>query len=190
MDIVFVTSNKGKVDTAKKYLDKVNLECYNYDIDEPNINDIKVIAEYKVKEAYKKVNKPCISLDSGFYILGYPNNPNFPGAFPKRELLNKMGINGLLEIMKDIDNRKCYFLECLAYYDGANIKYFYGKSEGSLSYEVRGNDKENKWSDLWYIFIPNNHDKTLAEMDDFERNNRKDLHTSAFEEFNKWCQSL
>lgn len=188
MDIVFVTSNKGKVDTARKYLNSVNLECYDYDIDEPNINDIKVIAEYKVKEAYKKVGKPCISLDSGFYIPNYPGNPNFPGAFPKRELINKIGIDGLLSNMKNVSKRDCYFLECLAYYDGIETKFFYGKSEGTLSYEKKGYCGENKWSDLWYVFIPKNCYKTLAEMNDYERDNRNDDHTSAFDVFNNWIK--
>lgn len=190
MDIVFVTSNKGKVETAKEHFkDSINLECFNYDIVEPDINDIQVIAEYKVKKAYELVSKPCISLDSGFYIPNYPGNPNFPGAFPKRELINKIGIDGLLKKMENIEDRYCYFMECLAYYDGHEIKYFYGKSEGYLSYEKRGNNLENKWSDLWSIFIPKNHYKTLAEMDDNERNNRHDDHTSAFDMFNNWFKN-
>src|SRR5574344_2312951 len=104
-EIVFVTGNVGKQASAQKYFDesKIKVECYNYDYDEPNINDIELIAISKVKQAYNRVNKPCIALDCGFYIPEYPNNPNFPGAFPKRELLDKIGINGLLQNMKNVN---------------------------------------------------------------------------------------
>ena len=186
-EIVFVTSNKGKIQSAMQFLDdSIHLETYNFDIEEPEINDIDYIAEYKVKQAYKKVGKPCISLDAGFYIKNYPNNPNFPGAFPKRELLEKIGIEGLLEKMKGVTNRNCYFKECLAYYDGNNVKKFYGTSYGSLSTEIKGNYNKKQWSELWFVFIPKNHEKTLAEMTDEERKNRNDGHTSPFVPFYKW----
>ena len=44
---------------------------------------------------------------------------------------------------------------------------------GILSNNIQGQDREEKWSDLWYIFKPNGFDKTLAEMDSFERENRR-----------------
>jgi len=187
-ELIFVTSNKGKQASAQKYFDEkeIKVHSYEYQIDEPNINDIEYIAKYKVIQAYNKVKKPCIALDAGFYIPSYPNNPNFPGAFPKRELLDKIGIKGLLEVMKNIDNRECYFKECLAYYDGKEILYFHGISKGTLSHKEKGLDNSKKWSDLWYVFIPQNCTKTLAEMTDEERECRNDQHTSALKEFSNW----
>ena len=43
---------------------------------------------------------------------------------------------------------------------------------GNLSNEILGLNREEKWSDLWYIFKPEGFDKTLAEMDSEERENR------------------
>lgn len=188
--IVFVTGNIGKVKSASKYFEDsdIELEWYKYDAIEPNINDINFIAKEKVMNAYQMLNLPCIALDAGFYINGFPHNPGFPGAFPKRELLDTMGIEGLLDTMKDVSDRSCYFMECLAYYDGIDLKYFYGISKGTLATSIRGIDRKNKWSDLWYVFIPGNHTHTLAEMDDEERNNRNDNHTSALNEFADWCK--
>lgn len=184
-EIIFVTGNEGKVISAQKYFKGTGIELkyYDYEIIEPDINDIKYIATSKVLQAYEKVGQPCITLDAGFYISAYPNNPNFPGAFPKRELLNKIGIDGLLENMKTVENRTCYFKECLAYYDGTEIQYFYGISKGTLSTEIKGLNSDKKWSDLWYVFIPDNCNKTMAEMTDEERSNRPDGHTSALKEF-------
>lgn len=187
-NIVFVTSNEGKRKSAQKYFDEdqIKISCYDFDIKEPEINDIEYIAKYKVMEAYKKVNKPCIALDVGFYIPNYPNNPNFPGAFVKRELIDKLGIDGLLKNMQNVKNRECYFKECLAYYNGKEVLYFYGISKGTLSYKQKGLDNDKKWSDLWYIFIPNNCSKTLAEMTNIERDKRNDNHISALKEFCTW----
>ena len=91
-EIIFVTKNRGKQASAQQRFDqdKLNISCYDDEIEEPNVNDIEYIAKTKVLEAYKKINKPCIALDSGFYIEEYPNDPGFPGAFVNRNLLDKM----------------------------------------------------------------------------------------------------
>lgn len=186
-EIIFITSNKGKLATAQRHFDKsITLLPYDYDIIEPNVNDIEYIAEYKVREGYKKVGKPCITLDAGFYIDNFPNNPNFPGAFPRRELMEKLGINGLLEKMKYVEDRSCCFRECLAFFDGKTLKKFYGKYPGKLSTEIRGVDSANKWSDLWYVFIPEGYDKTMAEMTDDERSKRDDGYINPFIDFCDW----
>lgn len=43
---------------------------------------------------------------------------------------------------------------------------------------------------LWYVFIPTNCTKNLAEMTDEERKNRNDGHTSAIELFVNWYQDI
>lgn len=186
--IVFVTSNKGKIKSAEKHFAKydVKFKAFEYDINEPNVNDIEFIAESKVKDAYARVGMPCISLDAGFFIPSFPGKPNFPGAFPKRELLMTMGITGLIEAMKREHDRNCFFKECLAYNDGNTIRKFFGYTHGQVSEEIRGDDTDKKWSDLWYIFVPDGCTKTLAEMTEEERENRKIKPTNAIEEFAKW----
>ena len=77
-NIVFVTSNKGKVASAQRQLKDVKLEIFDYDLDEPRSDDVREIAEYKVKEAYAVVKKPCIALDAGFFI---EELNGFPRAF-------------------------------------------------------------------------------------------------------------
>lgn len=189
-EVIFVTGNQGKRKTAEETLKNTIVICEDFGFIEPDINDIEYIAKEKVIYAYKHIGKPCIALDAGFYIPNYPGNPNFPGAFPKRELLDKIGINGLLVNMKDVTDRKCYFKECLAYYDGLELKYFYSNSYGTLSYQTKGNDSSKKWSDLWYVFIPDGYSKTLAEMTDEERNNRREHKTSALKDFGDWYNSV
>ena len=92
---------------------------------------------------------------------------------------------------KKLQNRKCAFNECLAYHDGTNIHYFYGKHPGNLSEKIQGLDRAEKWSDLWYIFKPKGFDTTLAEMDSEERENRRKIDGSvqAMQEFAKWYEN-
>lgn len=61
---------------------------------------------------------------------------------------------------------------------------------GNLSNQILGLNREEKWSDLWYIFKPEGFDKTLAEMDSEERENRRKIDGSvqAMQEFAKWYE--
>ncbi|MCR5185624.1 MAG: hypothetical protein K6D97_00710 [Clostridia bacterium] len=182
-EIVFVTHNKGKIASASKRLKDVNFKVFEYDLEEPRSDDIKYISKYKVLEAYKLVNQPCISLDCGFWI---EELDGFPRAFVNFAL-DTIGIDGILKLMEGKENRACKFTECLSFFDGKDVYQFMGKHEGSLSKEVLGTDSNKKWSDLWYIFIPSGSTKTLSQMTDDERANRVRVNSvEAMSEFAKW----
>ncbi|MGI6324665.1 MAG: non-canonical purine NTP pyrophosphatase [Bacilli bacterium] len=93
-EIVFVTSNLGKIKSAQKYFDTVELIPYNYKLSELRSDDIEEIAINKVKQAYAIVRKPCIALDAGFYIdklNGFPRSyVNFA--------LETLGVEGILKL--------------------------------------------------------------------------------------------
>lgn len=122
-EIVFVTHNTGKIKSAEKYFKNLKFKTFNYELDEPRSDDIKEIATAKVKQAYDLVKRPCIALDTDFRI---DELNGFPRAFVNFSL-DTIGINGILKLMEGKENRKCAFNECLAYYDGKEIHYFYGK---------------------------------------------------------------
>lgn len=104
------------------------------------------------------------------------------------ELDEPRSIEGILKLMENEENRKCRFEECLAYHDGKKIHYFYGKHPGNLATKIQGMDREEKWSDLWYIFKPEHYEKTLAEMDKVEREERRKIDGSvaALKVFAEW----
>jgi len=186
-NLTYVTGNYGKYVSVKEKFEKENItiDYFKCDLDEPDINDIKYISKVKATEAYNELKKPVFVADSGFYIENYPNNPNYPGAFVKRSGISS-NIEELLETMKDVENRKCYFLDCLTFYDGEEYHQFFGISKGTLSKKIKGEDRKRAWSNLWLVFIPDNCTKTLAEMTDEERINRPDNRTSAIDEFINW----
>ena len=188
--LTYVTGNYGKYIQVKERFEKagINISFEKLDTEEPDINDIKIVSKEKAKQAYSKVGSPVFVADSGFYIENYPNNPGYPGAFVKRTGISS-DIDSLLKTMEDVSDRSCYFLDCLTFYDGNEFYQFFGECRGSLSNEQRGNDTKKAKSNLWYVFVPNNCTKTLAEMNDEERNNRDDGRTSAIGEFIKWYES-
>lgn len=188
--ITYVTGNYGKYISVKECFEKENIDInfYKYDFQEPNINDIEIISKSKVEEAYNILKTPCFVADTGFYIDNYPGNKGYPGAFVKRSGISS-NIDDLLKTMKDVKNRNCKFVDCLTFYDGNEFYTFYGISKETLSYEKRGTELKRAKSNLWYVFIPNNNTKTLAEMTDYERNNRNDGHTSATKNFIKWYKN-
>ncbi len=185
-EIIFVTTNRGKIASAQRELKNIVVLAYNAELIEPRSEDIKEIAKQKVLQAYKIVEKPCISLDSGFFI----NELNgFPKAYVNH-MLETIGIKGLLKLMDGVDNRYCEFRSCLAYYDGVDMKFFESKSPGIISKSMQGKENENKWSDLWYIFKPENFNKTLAEFteEDFiVYDNLKE--DSCIKKFGNWYES-
>ena len=95
-EIVFVTHNKGKAKSAEKYFKNLKISTYNFELDEPRSDDLKVIATAKVKQAYEVVKKPCIALDTGFFI---EELNGFPRAFVNFSL-ETIGIDGILKLMK------------------------------------------------------------------------------------------
>ena len=183
-EIVFVTHNKGKAKSAQRYFDNIKFITYDFELDEPRSDDLKEIATKKVLQAYEKLKKPCIALDAGFFI---DELNGFPKAFVNFAL-ETIGIDGILKLMENKENRTCRFEECLAYHDGKQIHYFYGRHPGNLSYDIEGKDRKEKWSDLWYIFKPKYFEKTLAQMDEKEREERRKIDGSyeALQEFAKW----
>ncbi len=189
-NIIYVTGNYGKYVSVKECFTEKNIEIdfYKYDFEEMEINDIEKISRKKVLDAYKILQAPCFVADTGFYINDYPNNPGYPGAFVKRSGISS-DIDGLLETMKKQSNRTCKFVDCLTFYDGNEFYTFYGVSNGTLAFSKKGNPIKKAKSNLWYVFIPNNCDKTLAEMSDEERKNRNDGHTSATELFAEWYKN-
>ncbi len=185
-EIVFVTHNKGKAKSAEKYFQNLKFSTYDFELDEPRSEDLQEIATAKVKQAYEIVKKPCIALDTGFFIDALNG---FPKTFVNFSL-DTIGIEGILKLMESKENRNCRFEECLAYYDGKEIHYFYGKHPGKLTYQREGENRTEKWSDLWYIFKPNHFEKTLAEMNEKEREEKRKMDGSqeALKEFAKWFE--
>lgn len=185
--LTYVTHNEGKYYAVKnRFLEEeIEVNFFNYDFHEPDVDDVILVSKAKVLEAYEILKSPCFVIDNGFCIDAYPGNPGYPGAFVNRSGIAE-DIHRLLETMKEVKVRTCRFIGCLTFYDGNEFKTFYEVSEGTLSYEIRGEKSKIQKSNLWRVFIPKSETKTLAEMTYEELESRNDGHTSATKQFAKW----
>ncbi len=169
--LFFVTGNKSKFLTAKKYFEDVGIEISQVDLDinEGRSPSVEQVAIEKAKQAFEKIKKPLIVEDSGFVINSLKN---FPGTYIKF-ILSTISIQGILKLIDN--NRECYFRSVIAYSDeNGNIITFILDEPGRIALKPSENEKINAWSDLWKIYIPEGFDKPLNDLNDEE-----------YEKFNK-----
>ena len=161
--IYFATTNKGKVNSVSNALSKYGIEVVHYPLElpEPRSDNLREIAKEKVLFAYEKIGKPCVVLDSGFYVHSLNG---FPKAFVNFAL-ETIGIEGILKLV-DGKPRDCEFRNCLAYLDEtlSEPAYFESNVDGLLSDFPRGEMRDYCWSKLFLVFVPRSANKTLAEM--------------------------
>lgn len=186
--IYFATKNKGKVRSVSTGLSKYGIEVIhkNIELPEPRTDNLREIAIQKVMAAYKKLRKPVIAQDSGFYVHSLNG---FPKSFVNF-VLETIGIEGILKLIED-KPRECKFRSCLAYYD-KDLKepvLFESDVKGVLVKSPRGEIRDYFWSDLFLVFVPDGETKTLAEMtwEEYEEWRKKRLLKHSFiTKFAKW----
>lgn len=162
--IVYITGNKFKILLANKTLNPLGIKVDAKKIDCPEIQADKIedVASYSSKYASDLLMIDTLKNDSGLVI---PALNGFPGPYT-HYIEDTLTEDGILKLMKDIENREAYFLEVLAYtkYKEETI-IFISKTKGKIALEKSG---EYGWS-YDRIFIPEGSDKTLASYPDDER---------------------
>ena len=173
-DLYFVSSNNHKYQEAKIILDSfgIKLGFIKSTLEEIQSNSLKEIALCKAKDAFSKCKKPLIIEDDGIFI----NSLNgFPGPYSSY-IFKTIGNKGILNLLKQ--NRKAKFVSIITYCDKHILQSFDAKIDGSIS-------KSEKGKGWGYdpIFIPNNLQKTFAEL-----NNKNELshRYKALKKFSKW----
>jgi XTP/dITP diphosphohydrolase len=173
-DLYFVSSNNHKYQEAKIILDSfgIKLGFIKSTLQEIQSNSLKEIALYKAKDAFSKSKKPLIIEDDGIFI----NSLNgFPGPYSSY-IFKTIGNKGILNLLKQ--NRKAKFVSIITYCDKNILESFDAKIDGSISKSIKGKG----WG-YDPIFIPNNSQKTFAEL-----NNKNELshRYKALKKFSKW----
>ncbi len=161
--IIFVTGNKNKVREAEVLLRRfgINITDVNLDIDEVQADDIEYIARHAAEDSYRILKKALIVEDSGLYISALNG---FPGPYSSY-VYRTLGINGILKLMDNVEERDAIFKAAVAYADEKIIKVFVGETKGKISFEPRGRG----WG-FDPIFIPDGSSKTFGEMSTDEKN--------------------
>ena len=172
--LLFFSNNKNKIIEIKKIFKKFNLEILSLSdleiSDEPEENGQTFEENAKIKSDYgfNKTGFPCFADDSGICIESLDWKP---GVFSKRFLNNFKSNKACFESIIKSNKKNCkqnaYFKTSisLTVKNNQNVV-FNGKIHGKISEQAKGG------FGFGYdpIFIPNNYDKTLAELSTKEKN--------------------
>jgi XTP/dITP diphosphohydrolase len=179
MELIYVTKNKEKVETARRiFKDKVDVKQITLDLIELQSVSPKEISESKAKQAYEILRKPLIVTDVGFCIEAFKG---FPGSLI-RFFNDYVGQEGILKLLEGIENRRAKAVVALTFFDGKTMKTFEGVTEGTVARQVYP-----KGWEFDRIFIPEGSQKTWGEMGP-ETKDRDSYYKKAFEKFLTWLE--
>jgi XTP/dITP diphosphohydrolase len=189
MNVFFVTTNKGKVKSAKAALKKYGIVVKQIEIElvESRSEDPRQIALEKAKQAYDQLGKPVIVEDSGFFI-------NALGGFPMTHIkfsLHTLGIKNILKMLRGLKNRRAEWRMSVAYVSGrGQYKTFTFIEKGEIAKTQRP-IKRKMMSDYWRIYIPkmiSTNKLALCEMRDKDLEEWRQYHKNhnQFEVFGRW----
>jgi len=175
--IVFITGNQNKADYLAKYLD-YPVEHMKLDLDEIQSLDLREVTKHKVREAYKKINKPVFVEDVAleFTALG-----RLPGTLIKW-FVDEMSFEDICSLLDGKDRSaiaRCVF----GYHDGETEHYFEGSMKGMIAEKPVGSGGYG-WDP---IFIPEGFDVTRAELSE-EDNMKTYKKIKPFDEFKEFLK--
>lgn len=162
--ITFVTGNSGKFTRFSQELARHGLSARQESlaITEPQEISIPEVAKYKAAEAYRQLQRPLVVEDSGLCI---PALNNFPEALTK-PVMERVGIEGLLQMVATLPSRDCFFISSLAYADANGVidVIVSDHERGTLLTAPRGTLHAEAWSALSYLFQPTGFNTSMADM--------------------------
>jgi len=115
--VTFVTTNPGKVNEAREYLDEP-VEQLDFDYPERQADDLATVAAHGARAAYRHTSEPVIVDDSGLTIdaLG-----GFPGPYSSY-VEDKLGIERVWQLAHQESDRSGAFRGVIAYCDGDSFE--------------------------------------------------------------------
>lgn len=153
--LILVSGNPNKGIEAERILGQRVLRVA-LALPEIQAASVEEITRYKAEVAKTKGYGRLIVEDVS---LGFDELGNFPGPYV-RWLLEAAGGKGLAAIAYALNNRSARAQCCVGYWDGNDVKLFFGETVGEILVEPRG-EQHFGW-DAW--FQPRGSKKTFAEM--------------------------
>lgn len=135
--LYYVTSNKSKIDTARRNLTPFGITFQTQDAEliEIQSDSLEEIAVEKAKHAFKLFQKPLFISDHGWYI---PALHGFPGPYMK--YINKWFTSeDLLRLVEPYEDRTIIKREVLVYIDSQESKTFVSEINGRILEKPEGN---------------------------------------------------
>lgn len=190
-EILFATSNVGKVASLRRVFDRNSVAIAIRQVDlsliEPQADTAVEVSRVKARQAYEQLGQPVVVDDGSFHIEALNG---FPGPYAKY-MNDTIGVEGYLKVMKGIDNRRAYFLNCLVFVDAQGVEHSFESSPytGRIVEEVDDFDDPESWSILFKLFMTDGYDKVIARMTPEERSEADErLPHDAYTEFATWLK--
>lgn len=164
--MIFASYNLNKIEEVKKILEN-DIKSLNDIPKKINITEtgktFQENAVIKAKTVFNITKIPTIADDSGLEIIALNN---FPGVKTHRFISGSDSDRNkkILELMKNIKNRTCYFITSIAYYDGKKLKIYESRLKGNIAY------KENQHNGFGFDSIFLYKGKYLSDMTILEKN--------------------
>jgi XTP/dITP diphosphohydrolase len=164
LPLYFASSNKNKFLEIENLLEKekgIKIHFSKVILKEIQSESIIEVAEDKVKKAFNMIKKPVIVEDDGLFIKDLNGFPGIYSSFVFKTIGNK----GILNLLKDNENRKASFTSIFSFFDGKIIESFSGETTGYITTKIL----PEGWG-FDPIFKPENEDKTYSQIDILKKN--------------------
>lgn len=171
MAICFATHNQNKVNEINRLIEGftvISLDDIGITEEiEENGSTLLENASIKAHYVYEKAGINCFADDTGLEVDALGGAPGVLSArYAGQPANSERNIDKLLLELGEEKNRSARFRTVIAYIEEGNTRYFEGVVEGEITHERRGENGFGYDS----VFLPNNFDRTFAEMDMVEKN--------------------
>jgi non-canonical purine NTP pyrophosphatase (RdgB/HAM1 family) len=189
-ELVFVTTNAGKVATLQKYIDHARIDIKvsmrALDIAEIQADTSIEIARDKALRAFEIINEPLVVDDSEFRIKALNG---FPGPYQKY-VVKTLGPEGVVRLMEGREDRSAYFISNLVYVARDGSVHEFSDDPGNVRIVERYDPTvpEYEWGALGKICIHEGTDRvwSLLTADERHANNLARPGDDAYEKFVAW----
>lgn len=191
--IIFATTNKGKVVTLQQELDRAGVEVQvvakSLDITEIQAETALEVARDKAKKAYDLLKCPLVVDDSELRIEALNG---FPGPYQKA-MTEKLGPEGFVRLMQGYDDRRAYFISNLVYVDerGELHEFSDDPYRVEIAEQVDAYDNPDAWGPLWKIIVLPGTNRVQSQLSRAElaAYNASLDRDDAYEKFVEWYTS-
>ncbi len=172
MELVFASHNENKVSEVRKILPPnfkiISLNDLNFFDDIPeNEETLEGNAIFKSNFIYKKFKTNVFADDTGLEIKALNNLPGVKSArYSGLDRDSNKNINKVLTNLRNENNRKARFKTVISLNIKGKLKLFEGIINGNITHKPIG----EKGFGYDPIFIPENYNKTFAEMSLAQKN--------------------
>ncbi|MEM2760778.1 MAG: XTP/dITP diphosphatase [Nitrososphaerales archaeon] len=180
-DMYFVTTNANKFNEVQNILSmhKIQIKMANLNLLEIQSDDLEAIAVEKAKDACRQLAATVIVEDDGLFMRSLNG---FPGPYSSY-VFRTIGNKGIIELMRNYDDRSATFRSVVAYCDPKNtLLTFVANVNGEIAKEIRGVG----WG-YDPIFIPDTLELTYAELG--SKKNEVSHRKLALEKFAVWIKN-